>query len=201
MKTRVLFLLFFILFLISLLVYLLDLTGVINISENISLLSKTNPLIVEDRSYPTEVDKLELEKEREKLIELEETLATKEIDLENKENLLIQEQQEIKEIRKGIQEERVRLMLIARDLKDRRKKVQDLAMKIRNMPPEKAVKIMENWKHFQIIEVIRQIDTDFAREGAPSISPQLLTLFDPKESAEITRKMLLQPVELNNEGE
>ena len=201
MKSRVLFLLFFILFLLSLLVYFLDLTGIINTSESLSLLSKKNPLIVEDKSYPTEVDKLELKKQKEKLIELEETLVTKEIDLENKENLLIQEQQEIKEIRKGIREERKRLMLIARDLQDRRKKVQDLATKIRNMPPKQAVKIMENWQHFQVIEVIRQIDTDSNKEGIPSISPYLLTLFDPKESAEITRKMLLQPVELNNEGE
>ena len=201
MKTKILFLFLTILFLTSLLLYFLDFSGTINISENFNLLSESNPLVVEDKEYPTEVDKLAIEKQREKLIELEEQLATKELNLETKENLLVQKEEKIKEIRKGIQEERKRLMLIARDLQDRQKKVKDLATKIRNMPPNKAVKIMENWKHFQIIEVIRQIDIDSDKEGISSISPYLLALFKPEESAEITRKMLLQPIELNSEDE
>ncbi len=201
MKTKILFLLFTILFLTLLLFYFLDFSGTINISENFNFLSESNPLVIADKEYPTEVDKLAMEKQREKLIELEEQLATKELNLETKENLLVQKEEKIKEIRKGIQEERKRLMLIARDLQDRQQKVKDLATKIRKMPPQKAVKIMENWKHFQIIEIIRQIDIDSDKEGVSSVSPYLLALFRPEESAEITRKMLLQPIDLDNEDE
>ena len=201
MKSRALFLSIVIFFLVSVLIYFLETIGVTSLLETFSFFSEENPLVVQDKDYPTEVDKLELEKQKEKLIELEEKLATKEIELEGRENTLVQEQQEIKEVRKGIQEERKRLMLLARDLQDRKKKVQDLATKIRNMPPKSAVKVMENWKHFQIIEVIRQIDADSDREGVPSISSYLLTLFDPVLSGEITRKMLLQPIELESANE
>ena len=196
-RSRIFFLIFVISFLSLVLVYFLNRVGLIQVSDVLSFIVEENPKIVQDTEYPSEVEKLELEKQKQRLLEREERLATKEIDLESKENLLEQQLQEIQEVRKGIQEERKRLTLIARDLQDRKKKVRDLADKVRNMPPEKAVEMMENWKHFDIIEVIRQIDSDSDREGVPSITPFLLTLFSPKERAEITRKMLLQPLELN----
>ena len=200
-RSRIFFLIFVISFLSLVLVYFLNRVGLIQVSDVLSFIVEENPKIVQDTEYPSEVEKLELEKQKQRLLEREERLATKEIGLESKENLLEQQLQEIQEVRKGIQEERKRLTLIARDLQDRKKKVRDLADKVRNMPPEKAVEMMENWKHFDIIEVIRQIDSDSDREGVPSITPFLLTLFSPKERAEITRKMLLQPLELNTPDE
>ena len=200
-RSRIFFLIFVISFLSLILVYFLNRVGLIQVSDVLSFAFEENPKIIQDTEYPLEVEKLELEKEKQRLLEQEERLAMKEIDLENKENLLEQQLQEIKEVRKGIQEERKRLTLIARDLQDRKEKVRDLASKVRNMPPEKAVEMMENWKHFDIIEVIRQIDSDSDREGVPSITPFLLTLFSPEERAEITRKMLLQPVELNTQDD
>ena len=201
-KHRVIFLLISILFLVFILLYFLNLLGIIDISQNIPSIRSQNPLVVEDLEFPTEVDKLEIEKEKEKLIDLQEKLAEKEIELGKKATDLEQREREIEEVIKGIKEEKKRLALLESDIQDRQKNVQDLATKVRNMPPRKAVEMMENWKHFDIIEVIRRIDSDSEREGVASISPYLLTLFTPQERAEITRKMLLQtvvPEELNNE--
>ena len=198
---RILFLLVMILFLSLILTYFLNLVGIINIQKDIPFLGYENPEIIDDLEYPTEVDKLKIEKEREKLIEQEEKLAIREIELKEKEEDMERKMMEIKEIRKGIQEERKRLMLLANDIKDRKKNIRDIANKVRNMPPERAVEMMRNWQHFDIIEVIRQIDADSEREGLPTITPYLLTLFEPEERAEITRKMLLQPIEVDEENQ
>ena len=183
----------------SALVYFLNLAGIIDIRRNIPFWVDNNPKVIDDLEYPTEVEKLKIEKERERLIEQEERLVAREIEIKEKEADLKRNMQEIKEIRKGIQEEKKRLTLWANDLKDRKQKIQDIANKVRNMPPQSAVEMMRNWKHFDVIEVIRQIDTDSEQEGLPSITPYLLTLFSPEERAEITRKMLLQPIESDKE--
>ena len=202
-RSRILFLLIVIFFVSSIIVYFLDIAGIIDVQKDIPLLAGDyeNPKVLDDLEYPTEVDKLKIEKEREKLIEQEEQLAIREIQLKEKEDDLEHKMQEIKEIRKGIQEERKRLIFLANDIQDRKKKVQDIANKVRNMPPQRAVEMMRNWKHFDIIEVIRQIDVDSEREGLPTITPYLLSLFEPEERAEITRKMLLQPIELDEESQ
>ena len=63
------------------------------------------------------------------------------------------------------------------------------------MPPEKAVEMMVNWRDFDIIDVLRQMDRNAAATGTPSITPFLLTLFTPERRAEIARKMLLPKLE------
>ena len=192
---RIVFSLLFILILLFILLgYVLHFTEVVNISNWVPFLRQENPAVIDDQNYPTEIDKLEHLKQKEKLIEQEEKLATKEVLLKEWEDKLNQSRQEIEEMRRGLQEERKKLALLAKDWQDRKKKIKDLAIKVRNMPPEKAVEMMQRWKHFDIIDVIRQIDQDTRLEDAPSITPYLLTLFTPEERAEITRKMLLPPL-------
>ena len=70
-------------------------------------------------------------------------------------------------------------------------KMKDLAEKVRNMPPVKAQEMMQSWRDFDIIDVMRQMDKDAEVEGTSSIVPYLLTLFQPDRRAEITRKMML----------
>lgn len=82
----------FILFLLLLIVvfsggifYALDATGVIRASDILPFLAPKNPLRIEDKDYPTEVEKVEFQKWEQKLIEREEALARREADLKSKE--------------------------------------------------------------------------------------------------------------------
>ncbi|MBL8034197.1 MAG: hypothetical protein JNJ69_10880 [Leptospiraceae bacterium] len=87
--------------------------------------------------------------------------------------------------------EKEKFSVAQKEWEDRQKKVKDLAEKVRNMPPQKAQEMMQSWRDFDIIDVMRQMDKDAETEGTASIVPYLLTLFQPDRRAEITRKMML----------
>ena len=179
----------------GLLLFVLNTIGVVRVGDYFSFLSEDNPVLAEDLDYPTEVEKLEMEKREEKLIEKEEELILREAELKEIQNQIGIRENEIGELKKNILEERDRLKLLTSDWMDRKKKIEDLASKVTAMPPEKAQEMMEQWRDFDIIDVMRQIDKVADQEGIPSMTPYLLTLFTPERRAEITRKMLLPPLE------
>ena len=199
---RVFFLVLIIVFFTGVLVFLLDRTGVIQASDYMpGFLQKKNPVLTEDNQYPSEVDKLNFEKTEQRLNEKEEQLSKLENDLKAKEAALAQKDQEIKEIEKSLLDERTRLQRLVSEWNDRKKKIADLAVKVQNMPPDKAREMMERWPDFDVIEVLRQIDKNAAETGEDSITPYLLTLFTPAKRAELTRKMLLPPFETSENNE
>lgn len=188
----------FILFLLLLIVvfsggifYALDATGMIRASDILPFLAPKNPLRVEDKDYPTEVEKVEFQKWEQKLIEREEALARREAELKSKETGGEDQKREIEETRRALRAEKEKFIAAQKEWEDRQKKVKDLAEKVRNMPPQKAQEMMQSWRDFDIIDVMRQMDKDAELEGNPSIVPYLLTLFQPDRRAEITRKMML----------
>lgn len=188
----------FILFLLLLIVvfsggifYALDSTGVVRASDILPFLAPKNPLRIEDKDYPTEVEKVEFQKWEQKLIEREEALARRETEIKSKETGSEDQKREIEETRRALKAEKEKFITAQKEWEDRQKKVKDLAEKVRNMPPQKAQEMMLNWRDFDIIDVMRQMDKDAELEGNPSIVPYLLTLFQPDRRAEITRKMML----------
>lgn len=188
----------FVLFLLLLIVvfsggifYALDATGVIRASDILPFLAPKNPLRIEDKDYPTEVEKVEFQKWEQKLIEREEALARREAELKSKETGGEDQKREIEETRRALRAEKEKFIAAQKEWEDRQKKVKDLAEKVRNMPPQKAQEMMQSWRDFDIIDVMRQMDKDAELEGNPSIVPYLLTLFQPDRRAEITRKMML----------
>ena len=193
------FLLFSIVFLLMVGVYVLSYTGLIGNIPWESVFKNDNPLVSDDPDNPSAYDKLDFKKKQEKLAEIEEKLQQQEELLKERISSVGQREQEILEIRRGIQEERKKLVLLTKDWDDRQKKIKDLANKVVNMPPDKAIEMMKNWKHFDVIDVLYQIDKDAALEDRVSLTPYLLTLFTPEERAEITRKMLLPPVTTTDE--
>ncbi len=200
-KRLVTLLLLLIVFLSGAIFYFLDIIGVIKAESVLPFLASKNPAVIEDADFPTEVEKLEYRKWQEKLIEKEEALAKLESELASKVSDTEQKLREIEELKEGIIAERKKLEMLTRDWDDRQKKIKELAEKVTNMPPEKAREMMQNWRDFDIIEVLRQMDKDAATEGNPSITPYLLTLFTPERRAEITRKMLLPAIEPENSAE
>lgn len=179
----------------GLLLFVLNTIGVVRLGDYFTFMIDDNPVLTEDLDYPTEVEKLEMKKREEKLIEKEEELSLREAQLEEVQGEIGTREKEIEELKKNILEERERLKLMTSDWMDRKKKIEDLASKVTSMPPEKAQEMMERWRDFDIIDVMRQIDKAAEQEGVPSITPYLLTLFTPERRAEITRKMLLPPLE------
>jgi len=193
-KRTVFLLLISIFLLASALIFTLDFVGIVQASEIIPFLEKKPERVIEDKDYPTEVDKEKYKKIQEKLIEKEEQLAQREEKIKKNEELIKKKLAEIKEVSDSLKAKQKKMVEQFQDLNDRKSKIKDLANKIANMPPNKAVEIMNSWRDFDIIEVIRQMDADAKREGTDSITPYLLTLFNKERSAEITRKMLLPPL-------
>jgi len=179
----------------SLLVYVLDTIGVVQATDYFTFLQPSNPEKLDDADYPGEVQKVAFQKMQEKLLEKEEELTKKEMALQSKMEEIQLMEQEIGSMRKSIEEEAKSLEMITKDWNDREKKITDLAQKVLSMPPESAVAMMKSWPDFDIIDVFRKLDAISAAEGSMQITPYLLTLFTPERSAEITRKMLLPPIE------
>jgi len=190
-----LLLLISILFASALLVFVLDRVGVINVSHYSNFFQPKNPDKLDDKEYPGEVDKVAYRKVAEELQEREEKLSQKEEKLKEMTDNLSNQQAEIDAVKKNIEVERESIKLLAQDLSNRDKKVRDIAQKVMNMPPEKAVEMMTNWRDFDIIDVLHKMDKLSEEEGTPQITPYILTLFTPERRAEISRKMLLPPVE------
>jgi flagellar protein FlbB len=189
------FLLLVIAFLSFAVIYLLDSLGIIRGGDYITMLKDENPPILEDTEFPGEVEKLRFQKWEERLMQREEEIASREAIVDGRFLEVQQKEQEINEIKAGVMAERKKLAMMAQDIEDRNTKVADLANKVGNMPPEKAVEMMVNWRDFDIIDVLRQMDRNAAATGTPSITPFLLTLFTPERRAEIARKMLLPKLE------
>ena len=194
-KRLALLLLISILFAGALLIFVLDRVGVINASYYIKYLQPKNPEKLTDIEYPGQVDKVAYQKLAEKLQEKEEQLTQKEEKLKEMSDNINNQQTEINAVKKNIEVERESIKLLAQDLSNRDKKVRDIASKIMNMPPDKAVEMMTNWRDFDIIDVLHKMDKLSEEEGIPQITPYMLTLFTPERRAEISRKMLLPPVE------
>lgn len=171
--------------------YALDATGIIRAADVLPFLAPKNPLRIDDKDYPTEVEKVEFQKWEQKLIEREEMLAKREGEIKSKETGSEDQKRELDEMRRALKAEKEKFVAAQKEWEDRQKKVKDLADKVRNMPPQKAQEMMQNWRDFDIIDVMRQMDKDAEVEGTASIVPYLLTLFQPDRRAEITRKMML----------
>ena len=198
-KKFVMFLIFSIFFLLLIGVYVLTYTGMITTLPWESWMKNDNPLVSDDPDSPSEYDKLDFKKKQDKLAELEEKLHQQQEQLNTRQAQIDQKEQELIEIRKGLQEERRKISLLTQDIEDRKKKIKDLANKVTSMPPEKAVEMMRRWRHSDVIDVIRQIDKDALAEDTPSLTPYLLTLFSPEERADITNKILLPNITVNQE--
>lgn len=197
-RKRAVYLVFVIAVLIGILSYVLDRMGIIKVDDYIPQLAGENKPIENDQAYPTEVDKLDNLKLEQKLLEEEEKLAQKEQTLTEAEAKLKQGEQNLEEQKKSLLAEKEKLHRKITEWNDRKKNLKDLANKVESMQPEKAKEMMDGWNDFDIIDVLRQIDANALEEGKVSISSYLLTLFDKKRRSELTRKMLLPPLEVES---
>ncbi|MDX1960612.1 MAG: flagellar protein FlbB [Leptospiraceae bacterium] len=189
-RVRVFYLILLILFLLTVGFFLFDYYGLIEADELIPALAKKPSSINWDQESPTEVEKLEIEKSREKLTEVMSEIERQKSELNQDKEKLEAEHLRLEELKKGIQEKERELEVRKKEEANKENKLKVLASKVASMPPKKAVEMLSNWPDQDIIEVMKQMDKDAEADGRPTITNYLLTLFEEKRRSVIANKWL-----------
>lgn len=189
-NTRSFFLIVLIFFLIAIGFFVFDYFQVINAEEYLPFLKKQAGLVNQDLLSPTELEKLEMEKAKERLIADREELEQMKRELEEKSSSLSADKERLEELKEGIQRKEKEMAEKARKDNARAEKVKVLANKVANMPPESARDMLINWPDYDIIEVFEQMDRDAEEDGRQTITTYLLTLFPAERRSVISNKWL-----------
>ncbi|MCG6148178.1 flagellar protein FlbB [Leptospira levettii] len=189
-STRSFFLIVLIFFLIAIGFFVFDYFQVINAEDYLPFLKKQAGLVNQDLLSPTELEKLEMEKAKERLIADREELEQMKRELEEKSSSLSADKERLEELKEGIQRKEKEMAEKARKDNARAEKVKVLANKVANMPPESARDMLLNWPDYDIIEVFEQMDKDAEEDGRQTITTYLLTLFPAERRSVISNKWL-----------
>ncbi|MCW7470103.1 periplasmic-type flagellar collar protein FlbB [Leptospira kanakyensis] len=189
-STRSFFLIVLIFFLIAIGFFVFDYFQVINAEDYLPFLKKQAGLVNQDLLSPTELEKLEMEKAKERLIADREELEQMKRELEEKSSSLHADKERLEELREGIQRKEKEMADKLKKDNARAEKVKVLANKVANMPPESARDMLINWPDYDIIEVFEQMDRDAEEDGRQTITTYLLTLFPAERRSVISNKWL-----------
>ncbi|TGN13776.1 periplasmic-type flagellar collar protein FlbB [Leptospira ilyithenensis] len=189
-KTRSFFLILLIFFLITIGFFIFDYFQVLNAEDYLPFLKRSPSFVNQDLLSPTELEKLEMEKARERLISDKEELDRLRTELDSAKNSLATDKERLEELKEGIQKKEKEMADKAKRESARSEKVKVLANKVANMPPESARDMLLNWPDYDIIEVFEQMDKDAEEEGRPTITTYLLTLFPAERRSVISNKWL-----------
>ncbi|PJZ85349.1 periplasmic-type flagellar collar protein FlbB [Leptospira harrisiae] len=189
-STRSFFLIVLIFFLIAIGFFVFDYFQVINAEDYLPFLKKQAGLVNQDLLSPTELEKLEMEKAKERLIADREELEQMKRELEEKSSSLHADKERLEELKEGIQRKEKEMADKLKKDNARAEKVKVLANKVANMPPESARDMLINWPDYDIIEVFEQMDKDAEEEGRQTITTYLLTLFPAERRSVISNKWL-----------
>jgi flagellar protein FlbB len=189
-KIRVFYLILLIFFLLAIGFFLFDYYQLLDADEIFPFLAKKPAAVVWDQESPTEVEKMEIEKARERLREESIEIEKLKAELQLQKEKIESESQNLEEMRKGIKEKERLAEEIKKEEESRQNKLKVLASKVGNMPPKDAIGLLEGWPDQDIIDVFKQMDKDAEEEGKPTITNYLLTLFDAKRRSVIANKWL-----------
>ncbi|PKA27568.1 flagellar protein FlbB [Leptospira sp. mixed culture ATI2-C-A1] len=189
-STRSFFLIVLIFFLIAIGFFVFDYFQVINAEDYLPFLKKQAGLVNQDLLSPTELEKLEMEKAKERLIADREELEQMKRELEEKSSSLHADKERLEELKEGIQRKEKEMADKQKKDNARVEKVKVLANKVANMPPESARDMLINWPDYDIIEVFEQMDRDAEEDGRQTITTYLLTLFPAERRSVISNKWL-----------
>ena len=165
-KARVLYLVLLIFFLLTVGFFIFDYYGLIDADEIFPALAKKPSLVNWDKESPTEVEKLEYKKAREKLDEEIAEIERIRQSLDEEKEKLQGENEKLNEMKKSIQEKEKNMAKSKKDSESRENKIKVLANKIANMPPQKAKELLVNWPDQDIIDVFKQMDKDAVERGS-----------------------------------
>lgn len=119
----------------------------------------------------------------------EEELKQKEKELTEKEAQLKSKEEEIEEAKKKVEEKDKKIEAEYNKYKNYQENIRLQAEYIVSMPPEDAVKRLNNMEDLLVIDILREIERKAQDEGKKSIVPYLLTLMDAERASQLQRKM------------
>lgn len=186
---RILFLLLINLGLAFVSLYILDFLQVIDYRQVISkvpFMQESPSARIED---PYLLEKVELEKKWEVLNEKVKNLEEAQVALEQDRKKLELEKEEIENKRLEVENLLAQWEQSKQDKSTYEKRVNEIAVNIVNMPPEKSVAILSELDDLLIIDILRKIDANAVTANSQSLSPYLLSLMDREQAARITLKM------------
>lgn len=192
-STKVVYLILMIVFIIIVGLFWMDYIGLINLGKIYHHYIVTEAPSVVDAAddEPSLIEREEFEKEKDKLLQRIEELDKREAMITEAEKVISKEKEKLEQLQKGLDQEKKALELEKKKYSGYKKNVMDLAKKIESIPPQDAVDIMVQWEETLIIDVLRQIDQNAAREGRMSVSTYLLSLM-PKEKASRVMYLMTQ---------
>ena len=182
-KSKVLYLFILIIFIAGVGIFWLDHIGMVDLNTYMSKFKSEPELVIDaEGDEPSLIAREEFEKEKQKLLERIEDLDKREAIIAERENELKANDEKLEEMKKGLELEKKKFSQGKKKYSGYKQNIRQLANKIANMPPADSVKIMVNWEDPLIIDVIRQMDADAEEAGRASITSYLITLL-PKEKA------------------
>ncbi len=188
----------FILFLLLLVLCLggiiwFDYLGIIDARSMISpvyqLLGFSRRSAVASADDPNLLDKERLDKAQQALALRTQELDTRQASLDAREKTLDQLSDQLKEQQAAIDAQQKALSDQQKALDDRRVNLQQNATYLVNMPPAKAVAILDKQDDQFVIDTFRIVEEQAKATGTDSLVPIWLQLFTPDRAATLQRKM------------
>ena len=176
---------------ILILLYILEFAGVINYYSRIK--KTVNSVVLGKKIMRSEdmnlVEKMEINKAVESLYMKQSDLSKKEKDLDEREKKIVTGEEEVNNEKKMIEKKKQKMKEDEQLKTEYKVKVQDLANKYYNMPPDKSVeRIVELKDDILILDIFKEMDAIAAGKGQNSIVPYLYSLMDKETAARLLRK-------------
>lgn len=157
---------------------------------------QTSSTATQSKPLYANLDEDRIKKQREALDIYKEELDKRETDIQAIENQNAQIAAELAEREKNQEEREKTFNSIQKQYDDRRRNVEQIAKNLNGMRPEAAVGILNSLDDQTVIDVLRRVEEIAAESGTSSMGSYWLSLMESKRAAEIQRKMLSKPENL-----
>ena len=156
---------------------------------------RTQPLFPEEDILNLDAERFAVRMSALELRNME--MDKQEQDMQSRMGHIEQMAQELEERQKALDEREKSLNAVLSDAEIKDRNVEQIAINLTSMPPERAVGILAAMDDQDIIDVLRKTDELAQASGSQSIVPYWLSLMDSQRAAEISRKMVSRPSSLN----
>ena len=155
---------------------------------------RTQPRIEPDELINIDAERLAIRLEAMELRSMEMDLQQRGLDSRHGE--IVQMAQELEIRQQALEEMEKSLRAQALDAENKDRNIEQNARHLTNMPPQRAVGIINALDDQEAIDVLRKTEELAQAEGAASIVPFWLSLMEPARAAELQRKMAGRPPSL-----
>jgi flagellar protein FlbB len=156
---------------------------------------RTQPLFPDEEIFNLDAERFAVRMEALELRNME--IDKQELDMRSRMGQIEQMAQELEERQKALDERENSFNALLSDAEIKDRTVEQNAINLTSMPPQRAVGILAAMDDQDVIDVLRKTDELAQASGSQSIVPYWLSLMDSQRAAEISRKMVSRPSSLN----